>query len=89
MISRKALKQMKGVKIFNWGFFEALSNLKLFEYKKKAIISPSSYELTPKVILKELTSNQMTDEYSDIKYLFIENDHFEGFISSCIKALGF
>lgn len=30
IISRKALKQMKDMKIFNWGFYEALSNLKLF-----------------------------------------------------------
>ena len=31
------------MKIFNWGFYEALSNLKLFEYKKKVVISPNSY----------------------------------------------
>lgn len=71
VISRKALKQMKEMKIFNWNFFEALSNLKLFEYKKKVVISPSSYELTPKVIFKEITSNNKTDYYSDIKYLSI------------------
>jgi len=43
VISRKALKQMRDMKIFNWGFYEALSNLKLFEYKKKVIISANSY----------------------------------------------
>lgn len=52
VISRKALKQMKDMKVFNWGFYEALSNLKLFELKKKIVINPANYELTPKVILK-------------------------------------
>jgi len=43
IISRKALKQMKEMKVFNWSFYEALSNLKLFEFKKKIVINPSSY----------------------------------------------
>jgi len=46
---------MKLSGLFNWAFYEALSDLKLSEYKKKVIINPKNYEMVPKVLLKELT----------------------------------
>jgi hypothetical protein len=87
VITKKALAEMKASGIFNWAFYEALSDLKLFEYKKKVIINPKNYEQVPKIILKELTDNKKTDSYSDIKYFSIENEHFEGFLESCTKAM--
>lgn len=80
VITKKALVQMKLSGLFNWAFYEALSDLKLSEYKKKVIINPKNYEMVPKVLLKELTQNKKTDYYSDLKYLSIENDHMEGFL---------
>jgi hypothetical protein len=62
---------MKASQIFNWGFYDALSNLKLFEIKKKVSTVAKNYEAVPKIILKELTDNKKTDFYSDIKYLSI------------------
>ena len=34
---------MKASGVFNWAFYEALSDLKLFEYKKKANFSPKNF----------------------------------------------
>jgi len=43
IITKKALGQMKKSEFFNWDFYDALSNLKLCEFKKKSIINPKSY----------------------------------------------
>lgn len=43
VITKKALVQMKLSGLFNWAFYEALSDLKLSEYKKKVIINPKNY----------------------------------------------